>query len=160
MSSTMERLFTGAYIVACREIGMKEQLPKDSAGQSADDQAKTSSAGSPPSLRPRPRPRLPHDGPRLHRSERRKTKVWVMLGWEQANCTLGYVKNPGIKSLPRRQAGRFRHAERRGPEIHPRHRYLATPSSPKSTSQTPEPHRIPPPLRHLRNKAAILANLE
>ena len=95
----MERLFSGAYIVACREIGMTEELPKElGAGQSANDQAKTflrwaASVRSDPDLAPDCRMMVPA----FFDQERQKTKVWVMLGWEQANCSFGYVQEPGVK---------------------------------------------------------------
>ncbi|MFN0017266.1 MAG: hypothetical protein ACKVP0_03340 [Pirellulaceae bacterium] len=95
----MERLFSGAYIVACREIGLKEELPEGlGAGQSADDQAKTflrwvASLSSDPDLAPDSRMMVPV----FFDQERQKTKVWVMLGWEQANCSFGYVQEPGVK---------------------------------------------------------------
>jgi hypothetical protein len=132
----MERLFTGAYIVACREIGMKEQLPKDlGEGQSADDQAKTflrwvASLSSDPDLASDCRMMVP-----VFFDLQGRTKVWVMLGWEHANCTLGYVKQPGIKItspvgkpvayFPGMPGAPVEDA----PEIHfyGAHRYLATP---------------------------------
>ncbi len=124
----MERLFIGAYIVACREIGMKEDLPKDlGAGQSADDQAKTflrwvASLQSDPDLAPDIRMMVPV----FFDQERQKTKVWVMLGWEQANCTFGYEQEPGVKITGpdgKPVAGDD------APEVHfhGTHRYLATP---------------------------------
>lgn len=95
----MERLFTGAYVVACREIGMKEELPKGlGAGPTADELAAiflrwVASLSSDPDLAPDTRMMVPV----FFDQQRQKSKVWVMLGWEHANCTLGYVNNPGIK---------------------------------------------------------------
>ena len=95
----MERLFGGAYVVACREIGMTEELPTNlGAGQSAEDQAKTflrwvASLPSDPDLAPDCRMMVPV----FFDQERQQTKVWVMLGWEQANCAFGYVQEPGVK---------------------------------------------------------------
>ena len=95
----MERLFSGAYVVACREIGMNEELPKDlGEGQSADEQGATflrwvASLSSDPDLAPDSRMMVPV----FFDQERQKTKVWVMLGWEQANCAFGYVQEPGVK---------------------------------------------------------------
>jgi len=87
-----------------------------------------------------------------------------MLGWEQANCTLGYVHQPSIKitdpdgkSIPVGMPGGD------GPEIHfyGSHRYLATPVFAEvyvSKLQSRTEFR-----RHCdtyQTKAAILANLE
>ena len=167
----MERLFLGAYIVACREIGMKEELPEGlGGGIPADDHAKiflrwVASLSSDPDLAPDCRMMVPV----FFDVQRQKSKVWVMLGWEQANCTLGYVKNPGIKitdpdgklvdffpGMPVVPPGD-------GPEIHfyGTHRYLATPVFAEvyvTKLQSRTEFR-----RHCdtyQTKAAILANLE
>jgi hypothetical protein len=163
----MERLFSGAYIVACREIGMTEELPKDlGAGQSADDQAKTflrwvASLSSDPDLAPDSRMMVPV----FFDLQRQKTKVWVMLGWEQANCTLGYVNNPGIKIIgPDGKPSVFgTPGGEETPEVifYGTHRYLATPVFAevyvtKLLNRTEF-------RRHCdtyQTKAAILANLE
>ncbi|MGI8977928.1 MAG: hypothetical protein ACR2FY_01755 [Pirellulaceae bacterium] len=158
----MERLFTGAYVVACREIGMKEELPKDlGAGQSADEQGAiflrwVASLPSDPDLAPDSRMMVPV----FFDLQRQKTKVWVMLGWEHANCTLGYVKEPGIKITgPDGKPA----AGEEAPEIifHGSHRHLATPVFAevyvtKLLNRTEF-------RRHCdayQTKAAILANLE
>lgn len=94
----MEQLFSGAYIVACREIGMKEELPKDlGAGEPADEQAKVflrwvASLASDPDLAPDCRMMVPV----FFDLQRKKKKVWVMLGWEHAGCGIGYVKHPAV----------------------------------------------------------------
>ncbi len=127
----MERLFSGAYVVACREIGLAEELPEGIGGQPADEQAKVflrwvASLASDPDLAPDCRMMVPV----FFDIGWQKTKVWVMLGWEHANCTLGYVKEPGIKITgPDGQPVIFGMPGGDGPEIifHGTHRHLATP---------------------------------
>ena len=160
----MERLFMGAYIVACREIGMKEELPHGSLP--ADDYAKiflrwVASLSSDPDLAPDSRMMVPV----FFDLQRQKTKVWVMLGWEQANCTLGYVKEPGIKITgPDGKPSVFgTPGGEETPEVifYGTHRYLATPVFAevyvtKLLNRTEF-------RRHCdiyQTKAAILANLE
>jgi hypothetical protein len=158
----MEQLFSGAYVVACREIGMKEELPKGVGGAlPPDDHAKiflhwVASLPSDPDLAPDSRMMVPV----FFDLQRQKTKVWVMLGWEQANCTLGYVKEPGIKITgPDGKPA----AGEEAPEIifYGTHRHLATPVFAevyvtKLLNRTEF-------RRHCdtyQSKAAILANLE
>lgn len=129
----MERLFTGAYVIACREIGMKEELPKEiGAGQSADEQGAlflrwVGSLPSDPDLAPDTRMMVPV----FYDLQRQKSKVWIMLGWEHANCTLGYVKEPAIKITgPDGKPAEFgKPGGEETPEIifYGSHRYLATP---------------------------------
>jgi hypothetical protein len=162
----MERLFSGAYVVACREIGMKEELSKDlGAAQSGDDQAKTflrwvASLSSDPDLAPDCRMMVPV----FFDQERQKTKVWVMLGWEHANCTLGYVNQPSIKITdPDGKPVAFGMPGGDGPEIHFQGswRYLATPVFAevyvtKLLNRTEFRRHC----ETYQTKAAILANLE
>jgi hypothetical protein len=158
----MEQLFSGAYVVACREIGLTEELPEGlGAGQPADEQAKVflrwvASLASDPDLAPDCRMMVPV----FYDLQRKKSKVWVMLGWEHAGCGLGYAKEPGIKITgPDGKAA----AGEEAPEIifHGSHRNLATPVFAEvyvSKLQSRAEFR-----RHCdayQTKAAILANLE
>jgi hypothetical protein len=95
----MERLFSGAYVVACRELGLAEALPAElGAGHSADEQAKvfmrwTASLRSDPDLARDARMMVPV----FYDQQRKKVKVWAMLGWEHAQCSIDYARHPGIK---------------------------------------------------------------
>jgi len=62
----MERLFSGAYVIACREIGMKERTLQRPRCRPIRQRARCDipPLGRLPLLRSRPRRRLPHDGPR------------------------------------------------------------------------------------------------
>ncbi|MFN0017265.1 MAG: hypothetical protein ACKVP0_03335 [Pirellulaceae bacterium] len=162
----MERLFIGAYIVACREIGMKEEVPEEFAGIPADDYAKiflrwVASLSSDPDLSPDTRMMVPV----FFDQQRQKTKVWVMLGWEQANCTLGYVQHPGIAITgPDGKPAEFgKPGGEETPEIHfhGTHRHLATPVFAevyvtKLLNRTEFRRHC----ETYQTKAAILANLE
>jgi hypothetical protein len=94
----LERLFGGAYVVACRELGLAEALPADlGAGQPADEQAKVflrwlASVRSDPDLAPDARMMVPV----FFDQQRRKLKVWTLIGWESSSCSYGYAQHPGI----------------------------------------------------------------
>lgn len=163
----MERLFSGAYIVACREIGMKEALPKElGTGQSADEQGATflrwvASLSSDPDLAPDSRMMVPV----FFDQQRQKTKIWVMLGWEHASCGLNYVQHPGIKITDPagKQVAFGMPGGEETPEIHfhGNYRYLATPVF-AEVYVTKLLNRAEF-RRHCdayKTKAAILANLE
>jgi len=162
----MERIFMGAYVVACREIGMKEELPEGFGGIPADDYAAiflrwVASLPSDPDLAPDSRMMVPV----FFDQQRQKTKIWVMLGWEHANCTLGYVKHPGITITgPDGKPAEFgKPGGEETPEIifYGAHRHLATPVF-AEVYVTKLLNRAEF-RRHCdtyKTKAAILANLE
>jgi len=163
----MERLFAGAYVVACREIGMKEDLPKGlGSGPSADELATiflrwVASLSSDPDLAPDSRMMVPV----FFDQQRQKTKVWVMLGWEHANCTLGYVNNPGIKITgPDGKPSVFgTPGGEETPEIifYGTHRYLATPVFAEAyVTKLLNRTEFRRHCDTYQTKAAILANLE
>jgi hypothetical protein len=93
-----EQLFAGAYVVACREIGMPEKLPESLGGEAAaDEQAATflrwvASLASDADLAPDARMMVPV----FYDQQRRKMKVWVMLGWDGKYSSVGYDRQPKV----------------------------------------------------------------
>src|SRR6185436_10607621 len=162
------RIFLGAYVVACREIGMKEELPEGFAGIPADDYAAiflrwVASLPSDRDLAPDARMMVPV----FYDLQRQKSKVWVMLGWEDASCTLGYVQYPGIKMTdPAGKpvvAGKPAGPDDESPEIHftGAWRSLATPVFAEVyVSKILNRAEFRRHCDTYKTKAAILANLE
>ena len=124
----MAGLFGGAYITACRDIGLAEEPAGGIGnGQPADEQAKSylrwvASLTSDADLAPDARMMVPV----FYDVQRKKTKVWVMLGWEDASNSIDYVKHPAVKITgPDGKPP----AEGTGPEVifYGSYRQLATP---------------------------------
>ena len=95
----METLFCGAYVVACRELGLAELrpdiLPLGAGEEGASECGQlflrwTASLGSDPDLAPDCRMMVPV----FYDQGRRKTKVWVMLGWTDAGVSINYNQKP------------------------------------------------------------------
>lgn len=89
----MEQLFRGAYVAACRDIG----LPEDPATGAGDEQAImflrwVASLRSDRDLAIDSRMMVPV----FYDQQRRKLKVWVMLGWDSTYTSIGYARHPGI----------------------------------------------------------------
>jgi hypothetical protein len=92
--ASMERLFLGAHVVACRDLGLAED-PAAAAAGSADEQAVhflrwVASVASDPDLARDSRMMVPV----FFDLQRQKTKVWVMLGWTSTAATYGYDQLP------------------------------------------------------------------
>ena len=90
----LERLFAGAHVVACRQLGLAEDAAAAAAGDPDECavsflrwQASVRSDGD-----------LAKDArmmvPVFFDQQRRKTKVWVMLGWTTSGVGYGYDKQP------------------------------------------------------------------
>ncbi|HZL87237.1 MAG TPA: hypothetical protein VFB96_02580 [Pirellulaceae bacterium] len=91
--ASIERLFLGAHVVACRDLGLAE----DPAAGSADQQAVhflrwVASLASDPDLARDSRMMVPV----FFDLQRQKTKVWVMLGWTASGAAYGYDQAPKV----------------------------------------------------------------
>ena len=94
--ASMERLFLGAHVVACRDLGLAED-PAAAAAGSADEQAVhflrwVASLASDPDLARDSRMMVPV----FFDQQRQKTKVWVMLGWTASGASYGYDQAPKV----------------------------------------------------------------
>jgi hypothetical protein len=92
--ASMERLFAGAHIVACRDLGLAEDAASAAAGE-PDESARhflrwLASIRSDGDVARDARMMVPvfYDVPR------RKTKVWVVLGWTSSPAVYGYAQQP------------------------------------------------------------------
>jgi hypothetical protein len=95
-------LFSGAYVAACRETGLAEEKIDIGNGSPADEQARAflqwvASLRSDPDLGPDMRMMAPV----FYDQQRKKTKVWLMLGWEGAYSTIDYAQHPAVKITDR-----------------------------------------------------------
>ncbi|WP_254506594.1 hypothetical protein [Anatilimnocola floriformis] len=155
-------LFGGAYITACREIGMPAEAAAEIGnGKTADEQAVgflrwLAALRSDPDLAPDVRMMAPV----FFDQQRGKNKVWLMLGWEEASSTISYAQTPTVTVTDR--DGKPVAADT-GPEIHFGSNYcsLATPAF-AEVYVTKILNRAEF-RRHCdtyQTKAAILANLE
>lgn len=121
-------LFGGAYFTACREIGLTEEAAAEIGnGRSADEQSQVflrwvASLRSDPDLAPDARMMVPV----FYDQQRKKTKVWLMLGWESAHSNVDYARHPAVKITDRDGKPV---ADDAGPEIiyYSSYRSLATP---------------------------------
>lgn len=123
----MAGLFGGAYVTACRETGLAEEAAEFGNGKPADEQATgflrwVASLRSDPDLAPDVRMMAPV----FYDQQRKKTKVWVMLGWEGANSSIDYAQHPAIRIIDKDGKPP---AEGTGPEVifYSSYRELATP---------------------------------
>jgi hypothetical protein len=92
--ASMEKLFLGAHVVACRDLGLAEDAAAAAAGK-PDEQAVhflrwVASLGSDPDLARDSRMMVPV----FFDLQRQKTKVWVMLGWTASGAAYGYDQAP------------------------------------------------------------------
>ena len=90
----MERLCLGAYVVACRDLGMNQDSDAKSLGD-ADESAQqlinwTASLSSDPDVGRDSRMMVPV----FYDSNRQKTKAWVMLGWHATRAYYQYSTKP------------------------------------------------------------------
>ena len=91
-------LFGGAYFTACRETGLPEEAATEIGnGKSADEQSQgflrwVASLRSDPDLAPDTRMMAPV----FYDQQRKKTKVWVMIGWEEASSLVTYAQHPTV----------------------------------------------------------------
>ncbi len=89
---SMERLFAGAHVVACRQLG----LAGDAAAAADADAAGihflrwVASLASDPDLARDSRMMVPV----FFDQQRQKTKVWVMLGWTSTSASYSYAQQP------------------------------------------------------------------
>jgi hypothetical protein len=92
--AAMERLFAGAHIVACRELGLVEDAASAAAGEPAESAMQflrwVASIKSDGDVARDARMMVPvfYDVPR------RKTKVWVVLGWAASGAYYSYERQP------------------------------------------------------------------
>ena len=91
--ASMERLFLGAHVVACRQLG----LPEDAAAGNADAAGVhflrwVASLASDADLARDSRMMVPV----FYDQQRKKTKVWVMLGWTGTGASYGYHQAPTV----------------------------------------------------------------
>jgi hypothetical protein len=92
--ASMERLFLGAHVAACRGLGLAE-VPAAAAAGSADEHAVhflrwVASLASDPDLARDSRMMVPV----FFDLQRQKIKVWVMLGWTSTGAAYGYDQMP------------------------------------------------------------------
>jgi hypothetical protein len=92
--ASMERLFLGAHVVACRDLGLTED-PAAAAEHPADACAVhflrwVASLRSDADLARDARMMVPV----FYDQQRRKTKVWVMLGWTTSGVSYHYAERP------------------------------------------------------------------
>ena len=94
--ASMERLFVGAHVVACRQLGLAEE-PAAAAASPADECAVhflrwVASLRSDADLARDSRMMVPV----FYDQQRRKTKVWVMLGWTTSGASYSYAERPVV----------------------------------------------------------------
>jgi len=101
---SMESLFAGAYVTACRQLGLDPE-PEPILGTCSDrDHAVTRFAqwagqlGADTDVARDARMMMPV----FFDEERRKTKVWIFLGWTQSSLSVSFVKPPRVVSCDRR----------------------------------------------------------
>lgn len=92
--TAMQRLFAGAHIVACRELGIAEDAASTFAGE-PDESAKhflrwVASIRSDGDVARDARMMVPV----FYDLQRRKTKVWVVLGWTSSGAFYSYAQQP------------------------------------------------------------------
>jgi hypothetical protein len=92
--AAMERLFAGAHIVACRELGLAEEAAAAAAGE-PDESAMhflrwNASIKSDGDVARDARMMVPV----FYDLQRRKTKVWVVLGWAASGTYYSYEQRP------------------------------------------------------------------
>jgi hypothetical protein len=89
----IEQLFAGAYLTACRELGMEaDPAVGDSEEAFARFADRAHDRGGDPDLGTDARMMVPV----FFDVERRKTKVWAFLGWRQIGLTVSYEKLPSV----------------------------------------------------------------
>lgn len=153
----MEQVFRGAYVVACRDIGLPEAMP----GAAADEQAIVflrwvASIRSDRDLATDSRMMVPV----FFDQQRKKLKVWVMLGWDTAGTSISYARQPAVTitdSAGRPITGSY------GPEVifESTYRRLATPVFAEVyVSKLLNRTEFRQHCDTYRSKAAILSNLE
>ena len=91
-------IFGGAYVTACRDLGLPEGAAAEIGnGKPADEQAQgflrwLASIHSDPDLAQDVRMMVPI----FYNVQRKRTKVWLMLGWGGASCEIDYVRHPAV----------------------------------------------------------------
>ena len=99
----MEALFYGAHVVVCQQIGMpfSTSVPlgsgKGAEADAAEFQAWRTTLKSDPDLGRDARMMVPI----FYDIMRRKTKVWVFLGWSARPVTVSFAKEPIAKIFDR-----------------------------------------------------------
>jgi hypothetical protein len=92
--NSMEGLFLGAYVVACRDLGLAE----DAAAAGQRDAVAVHFLRWVASLRSDPD--LARDVrmmvPVFYDQQRKKTKVWLMVGWTASGASYGYAEPPKV----------------------------------------------------------------
>ncbi|WP_254506595.1 hypothetical protein [Anatilimnocola floriformis] len=98
----MAGIFGGAYFTACRNCGLKEEAnaAEIGNGKSADEQSVgflrwVAALPSDPDTATDSRMMAPV----FYDLQRKKTKVWLMLGWEGVSSLVGYARHPATKII-------------------------------------------------------------